>query len=92
MHNKTPKSIVPDGDGTMRVAIKLVFPDARHHLCAWNLHKNCYENVKNKDFSEDFEKKLYANFTQDEFEYFLEGYCCKTWACKQQVGNKNICE
>lgn len=42
------------------------------------LHKNCYENVKNKDFLEDFEKTLYANFTQDEFEYFLEGYCCKT--------------
>lgn len=78
MHNKTPKSIVPDGDGAMRVAIKLVFPDARHHLCAWHLHKNFYENVKNKDFSEDFEKTLYANFTQDEFEYFLEGYCCKT--------------
>jgi len=46
--NKQPKSIVTDGDGAMREAIKEVFPNAIHHLCGWHLSKNVFENVKKK--------------------------------------------
>nr|KYP72653.1 Protein FAR1-RELATED SEQUENCE 7 [Cajanus cajan] len=46
IHNKYPRSVVTDGDGVMREAIKQVFPDASHHLSAWHLHKNACENVK----------------------------------------------
>ncbi|CAJ2636447.1 unnamed protein product [Trifolium pratense] len=70
MGNKHPKSVVTDGDGDMREAIKQVFPDATYRLCAWHLSKNATENVKNSEFLEGFRKAIYSNFTNDQFEEF----------------------
>ncbi|PNY11581.1 hypothetical protein L195_g008191 [Trifolium pratense] len=70
MGNKHPKAVVTDGDGDMREAIKQVFPDATHRLCAWHLSKNATENVKNSEFLEGFRKAIYSNFTKDQFEEF----------------------
>jgi len=47
MGNKLPKAVVTDGDGSMREALKTVFPSTRHCLCAWHLNKNVVDNVKN---------------------------------------------
>jgi hypothetical protein len=47
MEMKHPKVVVTDGDGAMREAIKHVFPDSTHRLCAWHLNKNAGDNVKN---------------------------------------------
>ncbi|XP_058746413.1 protein FAR1-RELATED SEQUENCE 5-like [Vicia villosa] len=70
MNNKYPKEVVTNGDRVMGEAIKQVFPDATHRLCAWNLNKNAGENVKNSGFLQGFQKARYSNFTKDEFEYF----------------------
>ncbi|WJX62741.1 hypothetical protein P8452_47705 [Trifolium repens] len=46
MEGKQPQAVITDGDGAMREAIKQVFPDATHRLCAWHLNRNAGENVK----------------------------------------------
>ncbi|XP_057456635.1 protein FAR1-RELATED SEQUENCE 5-like [Lotus japonicus] len=68
--NKHLKSVVTDGDGAIREAIKQVFPSASHRLCAWNLHKNAKDNVKNKSFLTGFAKAMYSDFTIEEFEEY----------------------
>ncbi|CAJ2642864.1 unnamed protein product [Trifolium pratense] len=71
MEGKQPKAVVTDGDGAMREAIKQIFPDATHRLCAWHLNKNAVENVKdNPEFLDGFQKAMYSNFTKDEFEEY----------------------
>lgn len=61
----------------MREAIKHVFPNASHCLCAWHLHKNAYENVKNSNFLQDFKKVLYGNIPSDKFEQFQKAMVAK---------------
>jgi len=54
----------------MREAIKQVFPNASHRLCAWHLHKNAQENIKKTPFLDGFRKAMYSNFTPEQFEEF----------------------
>jgi hypothetical protein len=71
MGNRQPKAVMTDGDLAMREAIRVVFPETCHRLCAWHLNKNAYENVKKKkDFLTNFNKAMYSNFTVEEFEEF----------------------
>ncbi|KAJ1378725.1 Zinc finger, CCHC-type superfamily [Sesbania bispinosa] len=72
MFNKHPTAVVTNGDGAMRDAIKVVFPNACHRLCGWHLNKNACENVKNPKFLDDFKKAMYSNFTPNQFEEFWE--------------------
>ncbi|KAL4276586.1 protein FAR1-RELATED SEQUENCE 5-like [Arachis hypogaea] len=66
--NKHPMAVVTDGDLSMREAIKQVFPYATHRLCAWHLHRNACEKVKNSGFLNEFKKLIYANVSVEEFE------------------------
>ncbi|XP_057452611.1 protein FAR-RED IMPAIRED RESPONSE 1-like [Lotus japonicus] len=68
MSGKQPKLVITDGDTSIREAIRQVFSDATHRLCAWHLPKNAADHVKDKKFLEDFRKALYWYFTVDEFE------------------------
>ncbi|XP_016164612.1 protein FAR1-RELATED SEQUENCE 5-like [Arachis ipaensis] len=68
MGNKHPMAVVTDGDLSMREAIKHVFPYATHRLCAWHLHRNACEKVKNSEFLNDFKKLIYANVSVEEFQ------------------------
>jgi len=70
MAKKLRKAVVTDGDGSMREAIKEVFPSTRHRLCVWRLNKNVVDNVKNSGFLDGFKKAMYSNFTEEEFEEF----------------------
>jgi zinc finger SWIM domain-containing protein 3 len=71
MEMKHPKAVVTDGDGAMREAIKHVFPDSTHRLCAWHLNKNAGDNVKNSsEFFTGFKKAMFSNFSKDEFEEY----------------------
>uniref|UniRef100_A0A151UDJ3 Protein FAR1-RELATED SEQUENCE 5 n=1 Tax=Cajanus cajan TaxID=3821 RepID=A0A151UDJ3_CAJCA len=70
MGNKHPKTVVTDGDGAMREAIKHVFPDTCHRLCVRHLHKNACENVKSSPFLMDFKKAMCSDFTPEQFEDF----------------------
>ncbi|KAL4375380.1 hypothetical protein AHAS_Ahas05G0276000 [Arachis hypogaea] len=68
MGNKHPMAVVTDRDLSMREAIKQVFPYATHRLCAWHLHRNACEKVKNSEFLNDFKKLIYANVSVEQFE------------------------
>ncbi|XP_058741458.1 protein FAR1-RELATED SEQUENCE 5-like [Vicia villosa] len=68
MFHKCPNVFVTDGDGAMREAIRVEFPNASHRLCLWHLHQNSIENVKNTKFLEEFKSLIYANYTPETFE------------------------
>ncbi|KAL4306227.1 hypothetical protein AHAS_Ahas16G0157200 [Arachis hypogaea] len=68
MGNKHPRSVVIDGDLSMREVIKQVYPYAIHQLCTWHLHRNACKKVKNNGFLNDFKKFIYANVSVEEFE------------------------
>ncbi|XP_057449724.1 protein FAR1-RELATED SEQUENCE 5-like isoform X2 [Lotus japonicus] len=77
MRNKHPRAVVTDGDSAMRKAIKQVFPNATHRLCAWHLHRNAKGKTMNDSFVDDFEKALYHNMGIDEFEEFWKQMVAK---------------
>jgi zinc finger SWIM domain-containing protein 3 len=68
MYGKHPKAVITDGDKSMRKAIQVVFPNTRHRLCAWHLHKNAGEHVKDKKFLEEFKSLMYSHYTPEKFE------------------------
>ncbi|XP_020969396.1 protein FAR1-RELATED SEQUENCE 5-like [Arachis ipaensis] len=68
MGSKHPTAVVTDGDLSMREAIKQVFPSATQRLCAWHLHRNACEKVKNSGFLMDFKQLIYANVSVEEFK------------------------
>ncbi|WJX74512.1 hypothetical protein P8452_58158 [Trifolium repens] len=45
MKGKHPLSVITDGDLAMRNAIKRVFPNSHHRLCAWHLLRNASSNI-----------------------------------------------
>ncbi|KAE8728479.1 hypothetical protein F3Y22_tig00004355pilonHSYRG00100 [Hibiscus syriacus] len=46
MMNKSPISVVTDGDRAMQRAIKSVIPYAKHRLCSWHLSRNAQANIE----------------------------------------------
>ncbi|KAL4337560.1 hypothetical protein AHAS_Ahas12G0122400 [Arachis hypogaea] len=60
MSRKLPGGVVTDGDRAMREAILEVFSGIPHRLCAWYLHRNGVQNIKNKHFWDDFSVLLYG--------------------------------
>lgn len=67
MNNKTPISVVTDGDKAMSKAIKTVFPKSRHRLCVWHLERNAFANLHDKVY-ESFIRCMVRYVTPDEFE------------------------
>ncbi|RVW86593.1 Protein FAR1-related sequence 5 [Vitis vinifera] len=68
MNNKKPLSVITDGDKAMRKAIKRIFPDSCHRLCAWHIQRNAFTNVHVKDFTNHFSKCMFMEGTVEEFE------------------------
>ncbi|XP_057757619.1 protein FAR1-RELATED SEQUENCE 5-like [Arachis stenosperma] len=68
MCNKKPSVIVTDGCDSMRAAIKAVFSEATHRLCAWYVEKNVTSNVKDEGLRQLFTRWLYSNMEIEEFE------------------------
>ncbi|MCI18556.1 protein FAR1-RELATED SEQUENCE 5-like, partial [Trifolium medium] len=68
MGGKSPKSVITDGDFAMRNAIKTVFPNAHHRLCAWHLIRNATSNVKDIQFVSRFKQCMLGDFDVAEFE------------------------
>ncbi|PNX80761.1 hypothetical protein L195_g036772 [Trifolium pratense] len=68
MYGKHPKAVITDGDLSMREAIRVVFPNTRHRLCAWHLHKNACQHVKDTNFLAQFKSLMYYHYTPETFE------------------------
>ncbi|XP_010651676.2 protein FAR-RED IMPAIRED RESPONSE 1-like [Vitis vinifera] len=68
MNNKKPLSVITDGDKAMRKAIKRIFPNSCHRLCAWHIQRNAFTNVHVKDFTNHFSKCMFMEGIVEEFE------------------------
>jgi hypothetical protein len=68
MNGKMPKSVITDGDLAMKNAIRRVFPDSHHRLCAWHLIRNANSNVKGNKFTHLFRKVMLCDYEVVDFE------------------------
>ncbi|KAE8725757.1 hypothetical protein F3Y22_tig00008146pilonHSYRG00152 [Hibiscus syriacus] len=68
MMNKSPISVVTDGDRAMQRAIKSVIPYAKHRLCSWNLSRNAQVNIGDPKFTAAFSKCMASWWTTKEFD------------------------
>ncbi|XP_025704067.1 protein FAR1-RELATED SEQUENCE 5-like [Arachis hypogaea] len=62
MRGKTPTSIITDGAMAIRNALRDVFPEVRHRLCAWHLIRNATSNVGNPSFTSKFRKIMLGDY------------------------------
>ncbi|KAE8673172.1 hypothetical protein F3Y22_tig00111810pilonHSYRG00273 [Hibiscus syriacus] len=63
MMNKSPISVVTDGDRAMQRAIKSVIPYAKHRLCSWHLSRNAQANIGDPKFTAAFSKCMASWWT-----------------------------
>ncbi|KAE8715531.1 hypothetical protein F3Y22_tig00110163pilonHSYRG00131 [Hibiscus syriacus] len=68
MMNKSPISVVTDGDRAMQRAIKSVIPYAKHRLCYWHLSRNAQANIGDPKFTAAFSKCMASWWTTKEFD------------------------
>ncbi|XP_057426409.1 protein FAR1-RELATED SEQUENCE 5-like [Lotus japonicus] len=68
MQGKAPVSVITDGDLAMKNAIKIVFPNAHHRLCAWHLLRNAVSNVAEPKFVQMFSRCMLWDLEIVEFE------------------------
>ncbi|KAE8707433.1 hypothetical protein F3Y22_tig00110384pilonHSYRG00856 [Hibiscus syriacus] len=68
MMNKSPISVVTDGDSAMQRAIKSVIPNAKHRLCYWHLSRNAQANIGDPKFTAAFSKCMASWWTTDKFD------------------------
>ncbi|KAE8707822.1 hypothetical protein F3Y22_tig00110372pilonHSYRG00046 [Hibiscus syriacus] len=68
MINKSPISVVTDGDRAMQRAIKSVIPYAKQILCSWYLSRNAQANIGDPKFTAAFSKCMASWWTTEEFD------------------------
>ncbi|KAE8655080.1 hypothetical protein F3Y22_tig00117034pilonHSYRG00691 [Hibiscus syriacus] len=68
MMNKSPISIVTDGDRAMQRAIKSIIPYAKHKLYSWHLSRNAQANIGDPKFTATFSKCMASWWTTEEFD------------------------
>ncbi|KAE8667763.1 hypothetical protein F3Y22_tig00112382pilonHSYRG00074 [Hibiscus syriacus] len=68
MMNKSPISVVTDGDRAMQRAIKSVIPYAKHRLCSWHPSRNAQANIGDPKFTAAFSKCMASWWTTKEFD------------------------
>nr|KYP34832.1 Protein FAR1-RELATED SEQUENCE 5 [Cajanus cajan] len=68
MGGKTPVSVITEDNVPMRSAIRRIFPNAYHRLCAFHLLRNAKAIVKNERFTAEFKKFMFDDYEVGEFE------------------------
>ncbi|KAE8692143.1 hypothetical protein F3Y22_tig00110858pilonHSYRG00086 [Hibiscus syriacus] len=68
MMNKSPISVVTDGDRAMQRAIKSVISYDKHRLCFWHLSRNAQANIGDPKFTAAFSKFMASWWTTEEFD------------------------
>ncbi|XP_057418685.1 protein FAR1-RELATED SEQUENCE 5-like [Lotus japonicus] len=68
MDKKSPTAVITDGDKAMKNAIRRVFPNASHRLCAWHLMCNATDNIKIPDFLPKFKTCMFGDFQIGDFK------------------------
>ncbi|XP_058775084.1 protein FAR1-RELATED SEQUENCE 5-like [Vicia villosa] len=67
MSGKSPISVITDGGLAMKKAIKKVFLNAYHRLCAWHLICNAMSNIRVPEFVSQFRKCMLGDYDLGEF-------------------------
>lgn len=68
MNGKQPLSVITDGDLAMKNAIKRVFPNAHHRLCAWHLLRNASTNIGIPEFMSYLKRCMLSDVEVSKFE------------------------
>ncbi|KAE8708491.1 hypothetical protein F3Y22_tig00110339pilonHSYRG00225 [Hibiscus syriacus] len=68
MMNKSPISVVTDGDRAMQRVIKSVIPNAKHRLCSWHLSRNAQADIGDPKFTAAFSKCMASWWTTKKFD------------------------
>ena len=68
MNDKSPISVVTNGDKAMRNAIKEVFPNAHHKLCSWHLARNAKSHIQDNAALHAFNKCMFDIQTREQFQ------------------------
>jgi zinc finger SWIM domain-containing protein 3 len=64
MSSKHPSTIFTDQCAAMSAAVRIVFPNTRHHLCLWHIYQNAAKHLshvinKHPQFLSEFKKCVY---------------------------------
>ena len=73
MNKKMLVSIVTDSDKVMSKAIKHVFPNATHGICAWHLQRYDQSNIGDVNFTANFKSCMLGDLDVNEFECRQKG-------------------
>ncbi|KAJ4801230.1 Protein FAR1-RELATED SEQUENCE 5 [Rhynchospora pubera] len=73
MYGKRPNAIITDQDHAMRVAIKMIFPNAVHRCCQWHVMRKAKEHLgllysKIPNLQIELESVINHSLTVEEFE------------------------
>ncbi|XP_057426478.1 protein FAR1-RELATED SEQUENCE 5-like [Lotus japonicus] len=68
MNGKQPVAVITDGHPSMRNAIRKVFPNAYHRLCAWHLLQNANRNIGNPLFTQGFKNCMFGDYDVGKFK------------------------
>ncbi|KAJ4799444.1 FAR1-related sequence 5 [Rhynchospora pubera] len=87
MYGKKPQVIITDQDAAMRIAIKVVFPNAVHRCCQWHMMRKAREHLgilynSKKGFEDDLKRVINRSMTVSDFE---EGW--RHMLKKHKLGN-----
>jgi hypothetical protein len=68
MAEKSPTSVITDGDLAMKYSIRKIFPECHHRRCAWHLIHSACTNVGNKQFVRKFKHCMLGDYDVEEFK------------------------
>ncbi|XP_057418229.1 protein FAR1-RELATED SEQUENCE 5-like [Lotus japonicus] len=68
MNGKLPGAVITDGATAMRNAIRRVFPNAHHRLCAWHLLKIANKKIAIPEFLPRFRTCMLSDYGIGEFK------------------------
>ncbi|KAL4300541.1 hypothetical protein AHAS_Ahas17G0211200 [Arachis hypogaea] len=71
MKGNALKAFITDGDTSMRNAIRHVFPETHHRLCAWHLLRNAISNICDTRFTKLFRHCMLADMEVEKFKATL---------------------
>lgn len=88
MKGNTPSCVITDGDIAMKNAIRKVFPNAHHRLCAWHLLRNATINVNILGFLPKLKRCMLGDYDVIEFEN-LWGEMVAEFGLENKIGSKS---
>ena len=68
MDCQVSKTVITDGDHTMRTTIIRLIPASIHRLCLWRIEQNVISNIKVPSFVGLMKQFMFRHYSLEEFE------------------------